>query len=138
MREIKFRVWTMFEGELTAFYPEPKHDFNECRLTFGPSGKPELVVEVIYHETGSGVAEEFSRYVEHDIVALDQWTGLKDKNGVEIYEGDIIDLGDKNSLSHWPKIVEVSWSPDGYWLYWACFADCVVIGNIHQNPELLS
>lgn len=87
-----------------------------------------------------------------EMVARSQWTELLDKNGVEIYEGDITDVG----LERYRRIIE--WVPAyaGFGLRWVDSVkhnlhgnqgglsqkwidevELVVIGTIHQNPELL-
>ncbi len=67
-----------------------------------------------------------------------QFTGLKDKNGKEIYEGDIINRGDYE-----PRLIQtVTYVYGGFSLYETKSSmppewDMEIIGNIYENPELL-
>lgn len=72
---------------------------------------------------------------------LGQYTGLKDKNGKEIYEGDIL----KGTFYGFP-IIEHDYVFSVYWdeRHKSFMTDyfepteCEVIGNIYENPELIN
>ncbi|NJI50552.1 YopX family protein [Bacillus subtilis] len=73
---------------------------------------------------------------EYELISRDLYTGLKDKNGREIYEGDLIKWDEKEWGSQFIEVVK--------WDYeqlhsrkndWSQF--CHVIGNIYEKPELL-
>lgn len=81
-----------------------------------------------------------------------QFTGLLDKNGKEIYEGDIVSINDFTNTYASPYIGKVimrggCWCVE-YYKQWRCcpylffddFADrkTEVVGNSHDNPELIS
>lgn len=75
-----------------------------------------------------------------DVVELMQYTGLKDKNGKEIYEGDIC-----KGIRNIPFVVEwddenarfLGYGTKGYVGYVSKYPKVEVIGNIYENPELL-
>ena len=72
-------------------------------------------------------------------VKLMQSTGLKDKNGVEIYESDILKAYPNNTI-----YIGKVYYEDGQWFgacdyldYAVAYSGAEVIGNIYENPELL-
>ena len=125
MREIKFRAWDSYHKEF-IFDAQATYD-NQCR------GK------------GSINHESFQEVLEDETCIVEQFTGLKDKNGKEIYEGDIVgcDYCCESHIISWCDNAACfeAWQNDG--------APCLmlgesheqlhyrVIGNIHENPELL-
>ena len=82
-----------------------------------------------------------------DPETIGQFTGLKDKNGKEIYEGDTLNMFQGFGCEWKPRIVTVNYRPASFWVDFdfGCQSfilddhDCSfeIIGNIHQNPELL-
>lgn len=72
-----------------------------------------------------------------------QFTGLLDKNGKEIWEGDIIEMDDREYGEGRPKNLRVVDFEDGSfttntWSKSDIQEWCEVIGNIYSNPELLN
>lgn len=88
---------------------------------------------------GDGVI--YSPSEDEDAVIIEQCTGLKDKNGRLIYEGDIV----KFKISSIKCVGAVRWDErTGGWLkdktgqpLHTYIKSVEVIGNIHENPELL-
>lgn len=124
MRDIKFRAWDYDTNIM--IYPDSKLETIFCFDSVGLS---------VYQGNGS----ELSSF------ELMQYTGLKDKNGVEIYEGDIIFWNNKyKSIVSYKNGSFVRSYRNGniYLLYDSNIEDEIlidykVIGNIYQNPYLL-
>ena len=97
------------------------------------------------HEIGSYDAEINIERLTFDVIPepVGQYTGLTDKNGKRIFEGDIVSL-----VKHDGLIYKVVYVPCRYELVNSKGVNCFVldiyksenievIGNIHDNPELL-
>lgn len=133
MREIGYRAW--LKEEKRFVYP---------KLILDDFGS---VVEIAYNDIDISSDEIIERRLIIEDVVLEQFTGLRDKNGKRIYEGDLVKevvYGRKSVI--W----EVRYYQDGccfelHRITGAYYGDSLlgdssqyeVIGNIHENHELL-
>lgn len=82
---------------------------------------------------------------ETDTYKLMQFTGLKDKNGVEIYEGDVVESSSASGQVSWEVYFGTQeFSDSAYQAFcegWnvdpSDLSRTEVIGNVYQNPELV-
>lgn len=139
MREIKFRAWEISTKRM--------HTVEYLNLVGGIG-----IIDVDKDEEGDWV--QVQRLIDMGDLVLMQYTGLKDKNGKEIYEGDIVQNGNGVYLKiYWndglcqfrqrvcsKENVEkqgYKWSKENPTDMDLQFNMKEIIGNIYENPELL-
>jgi uncharacterized phage protein (TIGR01671 family) len=126
MREIKFRLWNV-DDKIMKFW-------GDCDFQIYPSGEMDC--------DGLSIGETVD-----DTWRIMQFTGLKDKNGKEIYEGDIL----KDGKGQYGQVL---WHRNSFLVEWTernydgsrqvepmiddCFNYGEVVGNLYETPELLT
>ncbi len=150
MREIKFRAWNK-EMKVMCYNNEDnsKEYFDGIRMT-----------EIGFINDRLSVPDKDNSWSYRARYEVMQYTGLKDKNGREIYEGDIVKIEshtvgliDGLRKSEKPKVKyrRIGWHPNGSWNSYRTLSDehvgivsvykpekwCEVVGNIYENGDLL-
>lgn len=125
-REIKFRAW---HKDLKKMFKIGQITLEEGTWNFEPNDRDFIGMSIPYQPS----------------FVLMQYTGLHDKNGKEIYEGDIVRIIVNNNIE---KICRVEFKNGIFGVMFSknkdltafphfCNTTFEVIGNIYDNPELL-
>lgn len=139
MRELKFRAWDkkrnryVGDGEIVF-----KSYGSEAAVVVCPNSQ-DYIGDICHDE-----------YIDDGRFVVEQYTGLKDKFGKEIYEGDIVKarwrrakharLDTKGEIKFNDGWFYVDDDPDGQDRLGVPIHNCYsveVVGNIHENPEIL-
>ncbi len=136
MREIKFRVWSKIKQRWVE----------NMLLLACIDGLPfSHIVEV---DEESNIRHHVYNASGLELI-VQQYTGLKDKNGKEVYEGDFIKYehpsDEQVKLRNTSNIVLVRWTEEHHDHHpgfitndlWGQYGDFEVIGNTFENPELI-
>jgi uncharacterized phage protein (TIGR01671 family) len=129
MRDILFRAKRIDNGEWVYGYYIKTHDYLDNR-------EIHLIVRI---DSTSFPANEITDVNEVNLETLGQYTGLTDKNGVKIFEGDICHFyGGEYYSGYWEINYTGKIEIDADSLWYLDNAEFVeIIGNVYDNSELL-
>jgi len=138
MREIKFRTWNKGSEEMHCDW-----------------GIDSSLGSALWHRMFANVSQSKAMSKGYDLpkwyehfkgYVFMQYTGLKDSNGIEIYEGDLVSyqkrnldraFGEGGGEEYLSFISEIKYRDQGFNVPQGFIVDLKVIGNKFENPELL-
>jgi uncharacterized phage protein (TIGR01671 family) len=136
---LKLRVWDV--DKKIMYYPKDMYNYFDIVISSDENGNQNIYLKCDYRG-----------YIPPIYYIVELFTGLTDKNGVEIYEGDRVKWGHLPGFSSENpiRIAVVELKSDiqfnsqigifhfGQFSYKETHKYLEVIGNIHENPELIS
>jgi uncharacterized phage protein (TIGR01671 family) len=138
-RQLKFRAW---DTKTKKFLETGFHIFGEVTC-----------FDLIGQHLAENLCGAKTSLERLNDVRITQFTGLLDKNGKEVYEGDVLNVGEIVAVKFGKYYDHEGFLSYGYYLefksgncydliqyvcYPDAFDDCSIIGNIFENPELLN
>jgi len=136
MREIKFRAW---HKRTKVMIPDIQDTYDGLTIR----GDSDFIYSV-----DLGLVDAFCSYLDNPEVEIMQYTGLKDKNGKDVYADDlfksfkgvIFQVIWADSLARWAGVTRNIWTAKPKYVYkslpWV-IKHGDLCGNIYENPELL-
>lgn len=152
----EFRIWDAYLKQMT-FGAGLSVEFTDGKLS---------AVDYSDKETSCGWSAVWGDIKKGERYFVNQYTGLTDSTGKKIFEGDILKWDDASGGKYW-RVAQVIWNPKGCWTFRTLPNQCIgtmtdythdfnmgnfiyspntsehgnvmeVLGNIFENPELLS
>ena len=130
----RYRVWSKTENRMVGTDNILSIDYEN----------EETVVQKLFYEDGLAVERDICNYPFKDTVFM-QSTDIKDKNGKEIFEFDVVSLSQFfGNLKPWVGVVK---RMEGKWVVdtgevsitlWSEIEETEILGNMFENPDLVS